>query len=187
MLFRSTGQILLSLVEHGIAAICAHTNLDAVEGGVNDALALRLGLTDISHLKQEGVDGQGRDYGIGRVGYVTEQSLYDFSLGVKQLLGANGLRLVDGGRPVHKIAVGGGACAGMMGDALAHGCDTFVTSDVKYNHFIDAKAQGLNLIDAGHFPTENVICPVLQAWLAEQFPRVSVAISSRHHEVFSYL
>ena len=47
-----TGQILLSLVEHGIAAICAHTNLDAVEGGVNDALALRLGLTDISHLKQ---------------------------------------------------------------------------------------------------------------------------------------
>lgn len=182
-----TGQILLSLVEHGIAAICAHTNLDAVEGGVNDALALRLGLTDISHLKQEGVDGQGRDYGIGRVGYVTEQSLYDFSLGVKQLLGANGLRLVDGGRPVHKIAVGGGACAGMMGDALAHGCDTFVTSDVKYNHFIDAKAQGLNLIDAGHFPTENVICPVLQAWLAEQFPRVSVAISSRHYEVFSYL
>ena len=43
------------------------------------------------------------------------------------------------------------------------------------------------MIDAGHFPTENVICPVLQAWLAEQFPRVSVAISSRHHEVFSYL
>lgn len=182
-----TGQILLSLVEHGIAAICAHTNLDAVEGGVNDALALRLGLTDISHLKQTGVDRQGRAYGIGRVGYVTEQSLYDFSLGVKRLLGANGLRLVDGGRPVHKIAVGGGACAGMMEDALAHGCDTFVTSDVKYNHFIDAKAQGLNLIDAGHFPTENVICPVLQTWLAEQFPQVSVSISSRHREVFSYL
>lgn len=182
-----TGRIVLALAEHGIAAICAHTNLDAVEGGVNDALALRLGLTGITQLKQEGVDGQGRAYGIGRVGYVSEQPLYDFAMGVKRLLGANGLRLVDGGRPAHKIAVGGGACAGMLEDALAQGCDTFVTSDVKYNHFLDAKAQGLNLIDAGHFPTENVVCPVLQDWLVKRFPQVAVAVSSRHREVFSYL
>lgn len=182
-----TGRVLLALAENGIAAICAHTNLDAVEGGVNDALALRLGLTGIGQLKQDGVDGQGRPFGIGRVGYVTEQPLYDFAMGVKQLLGANGLRLVDGGKPVHKVAVGGGACAGMMEDVLAQGCDTFVTSDVKYNHFLDAKAQGLNLIDAGHFPTEDVVCPVLQGWLSQQFPQVSVARSARHYEVFSYL
>lgn len=182
-----TGRILLALAENRIAAICAHTNLDKVEGGVNDALALRLGLTDIVQLKQEGVDGLGRPYGIGRVGYVTEQPLYDFAIGVKRLLGANGLRLVDGGRPAHKVAVGGGACAGMMGDALAQGCDTFITSDVKYNHFLEAKAQGLNLIDAGHFPTEDVVCSVLQDWLARRFPQISVAISMCHREVFSYL
>lgn len=181
------GRVLLSLTEHGIAAICAHTNLDAVEGGVNDALALRLGLTDISQLKQEGVDGQGRPYGIGRIGYVTEQPLYDFAMGIKQLLGANGLRLVDGGRPARKVAVGGGACASMMDEVLKHDCDTFVTSDVKYNHFLDAKAQGLNLIDAGHFPTEDVVCPVLRDWLAQRFPQVAVAVSKRHREVFSYL
>lgn len=182
-----TGRILLALAENRIAAICAHTNLDKVEGGVNDALALRLGLTDIVQLKQEGEDGLGRPYGIGRVGYVTEQPLYDFAIGVKRLLGANGLRLVDGGRPAHKVAVGGGACAGMMGDVLAQGCDTFITSDVKYNHFLDAKAQGLNLIDAGHFPTEDVVCSVLQDWLAQRFPQISVAISMGHREVFSYL
>ncbi len=34
------GRVLLALAEHRIAAICAHTNLDAVAGGVNDALAL---------------------------------------------------------------------------------------------------------------------------------------------------
>ena len=182
-----TGRVLLSLAEQGIAAICAHTNLDAVEGGVNDALALRLGLTDIEQLKQKGVDGQGRAYGIGRVGFVTQRPLYDFAMGVKRLLGSNGLRLVDGGKPVRKVAVGGGACAGMLDEVLAKECDTFVTSDVKYNHFLDAKAQGLNLIDAGHFPTEDVVCPVLRDWLAEQFPQVSVSVSKRHHEVFSYL
>lgn len=182
-----TGRILLALVENGIAAICAHTNLDAVEGGVNDALALRLGLTDIGQLKQTGVDGQGRPYGIGRVGLVPEQPLYDFAMAVKKLLGANGIRLVDGGKPVHMIAVGGGACADMMGDALAQGCDTFVTSDVKYHQFLEARALGLNLVDAGHYPTENVVCSVMQEWLTQRFPQVSVAVSQRHSEVFSYL
>ena len=175
-----TGRILLSLAENGIAAICAHTNLDAVEGGVNDALALRLGLTDIGQLRQAGVDGQGRPYGIGRVGMVPEQPLYDFAVAVKRLLGANGIRLVDGGK-------GGGACAEFMTDALAQGCDTFVTSDVKYHQFLEARALGINLVDAGHFPTENVVCPVLQDWLAKRFPQVAVSVSQRHAEVFSYL
>ena len=182
-----TGRVLLALAENHIAAICAHTNLDAVEGGVNDALALRLGLADIRQLKQEGVDGQGRPYGIGRVGCVSEQPLYDFAMAVKRLLGANGIRLVDGGRPVHHVAVGGGACAEFMSDALAQGCDTFVTSDVKYHQFLEARALGLSLVDAGHFPTENVVCSVLQGWLSKAFPQVSVAVSQRHTEVFSYL
>lgn len=181
------GRKLLALVENNLAAICAHTNLDAVADGVNDALARRLGLTDIGQLKQDGVDGQGRPYGIGRVGVVQEQSLQDFALFVKRELGANGVRLVDGGKPVHKVAVGGGACADMMIDAMDHGCDTFVTSDVKYDGFLDAKAVGMNLIDAGHYPTENVVCPVLRDWLRAAFPELSVSISEVHHEVFTYL
>ncbi len=181
------GRVLLALAELRIAAICAHTNLDAVEGGVNDALALRLGLTNIQLLKQDGVDRQGRPYGIGRVGYVSEQPLYDFAMAVKRLLGANGLRLVAGERPVRKVAVGGGACSDMVQDVLAQECDTFITSDVKYHHFLEARALGINLVDAGHFPTENVVCPVLRDWLAQRFPQVSVSISQYHREVFSYL
>ena len=183
----TTGRKLLLLAEHGIAAICAHTNLDAVEGGVNDALAHRLGLSDIGQLHQDGVDAEGRPYGIGRVGIVPTQPLYDFALDVKEKLGANGVRLVDGGKPVRMVAVGGGACAGMMDDAIAQGCDTFVTSDVKYDGFLDAKALGVNLIDAGHYPTENVVCPVLRSWITEAFPELTVTVSRTHQEVFSYL
>ncbi len=183
----TTGRKLLMMVEHGIAAICAHTNLDAVEDGVNDVLAIKLGLADIGQLHQDGVDQQGRPYGIGRVGTVPEQSLYDFALTVKHLLGSNGIRLVDGGKTVHTVAVGGGSCGNMLQDAIDQGCDTFVTSDVKYDIFLDAKALGINLIDAGHYPTENVVCPVLQSWLQSAFPEVDVIISDCHKEVFSYL
>lgn len=183
----TTGRKLLTMAEHGIAAICAHTNLDAVEEGVNDALAVKLGLSDIGQLHQDGVDEQGRPYGIGRVGTVPVQSLYDFALTVKQLLGANGIRLVDGGRPVHTVAVGGGSCGDMLHEAVAQGCDTFVTADIKYDVFLEAKAIGINLLDAGHYPTENVICPVLQRWLEDAFPEVDVMLSRCHKEIFSYL
>lgn len=180
-----TGQTLLELLEHKIAAICAHTNLDAVAEGVNDALARTLGLKEIGQLCQEGVDEQGRPYGIGRVGTVVEQSPAQFAAFVKEALGANGVRYTDGGRPVKRVAVGGGACGGMLENALAQGCDAFVTADVKYNGFLDAQAQGLTLIDAGHYPTENVVCPVLADWLKRAFtPRgVEVFLSKVHKEV----
>ena len=183
------GRILLSLVEYNIAAICAHTNLDAVSGGVNDTLAQRLGLTNIEQLKQDGVDSSGRPYGIGRVGNTAGVPMYApaFAAFVKETLGANGVRFVDARRPVRRVAVGGGACSDRMKDAIALGCDTFVTADVKYNGFLDAKALGLNLIDAGHYPTEQVVVPVLAKWLADGLPKVEVYTTQRHKEVFSYL
>ena len=184
-----TGRVLLSLAERSIAAICAHTNLDAVSGGVNDALAHRLGLTHIEQLRQDGVDATGRPYGIGRVGNTAGAPMYApaFAAFVKEALGANGVRFVDARRPVRRVAVGGGACADMMKDAIALGCDTFVTADVKYNGFLDAKALGLNLIDAGHYPTEQVVVPVLAKWLQDGFAKVEVLTTQSHKEVFSYL
>ena len=185
-----TGRILLALAEDGIAAVCAHTNLDAVAGGVNDALARAVGLTEIEMLQTSGVDENGAPYGIGRVGVLKGKAvvtLADYAAQVKTALQANGVRYVDAGRPVRRVAVGGGACGDLMGDALTQGCDTFITSDVKYNGFLDARALGLNLIDAGHFPTENVICPVLAERLKRAFPGLEVQISAVHGEVFSYL
>ena len=113
-------------------------------------------------------------------------SLVEFAAFVKEKLGSNGVRYVDTGRPVHKVAVGGGSCSGSLKDVFAAGCDTFVTADVKYDSFLDAKALGLNLIDAGHYPTENLVCPVLVDWLKTDFPQVEVLLS-KHKEVFNYL
>ena len=151
-----TGQILMDLIRAGISAVCAHTNLDAARGGVNDCLAQRLGLEGIGLLQQEGTDAQGRPYGIGRTGQAGIQGLSvpDYAAMVKAALGAAGVRYVDAGIPVKRVAVGGGSCGSMLEDALRAGCDTFVTADVKYDQFLQAKAMGITLMDAGHFPTE---------------------------------
>ena len=169
---------LMTLVRHDISHICAHTNLDCAPGGVNDALAAALGL--------ENVEPLGACGGMMRCGYVPKQSLEDFLGFVKETLHCDGLRYCDGGKPVRKVAVGGGSCSDGLYDTILAGCDTFVTSDVKYNGFWDAKEQGLTLIDAGHFHTENPVVAVLAAKLQAQFPEIEVKISESHWDCVKY-
>ena len=171
------GRCALKLVENGIAAINAHTNLDIAPGGINDVLAQTLGLNGIETIGEEG---------LLRRGTVPSQPLPQFLAHVKQALGCDGLRYVDGGRPVATVAVGGGACADEMEEALAAGCNTFVTSDVKYNQFRTAFQLGLNLIDAGHFHTENPAMPVLRDKLQAAFPDVEVLFSDSHRDCMNF-
>jgi dinuclear metal center YbgI/SA1388 family protein len=180
------GRSLQLLCRHGISAVNAHTNLDCAPGGVNDVLAAKLGLRDIRVIAPSGTDEEGREWGLLRCGYVEEQALERFLPQVKERLGAKGLRYVNGGKPVHKVAVGGGSCAGEMLEALEAGCDTFVTADVKYNQFWDAKELGLNIIDAGHFHTENPVISVLKEKISDAFPEIEVKISESHTECMKF-
>ena len=170
------GQSIQKLIANNIAAINAHTNLDCAEGGVNDTLAERLGLTDISVIGSEH---------LLRVGSF-QSTLPAFLEHVKAKLNCQGLRYVDGGKPVCRIAVGGGSCGSALPEVIAAGCDTFVTADVKYNQFWDAKAFGINLIDAGHFQTENPVCGVLAEKLQAAFPETRVILAKNHADCMKF-
>ena len=180
------GKNTLYLIENGIAHINAHTNLDCAPGGVNDTLAKTLGLSGIQVISPAGTDAEGRDYGLLRQGEIAEQSLEQFMATVKEKLGCQGLRYVSSGKPVSKVAVGGDACAGFIGQAANAGCDTFVTADVRYNQFWDAQDMGINLIDAGHFHTENPVCQVLYDAISAAFPEISVIISKKHRDTMNF-
>lgn len=182
----SIGRAVQLLCANSISAINAHTNLDCAPGGVNDCLARTLGLSDVQVIAPSGVDELGRPWGLLRQGTVEAQPLSDFLPKVKSALNCEGLRYVNGGKPVHRVAVGGGACASELMDAVNAGCDTFVTADVKYNQFWDAKDLGLNLIDAGHFPTETPVTALLAEKIAAQFPEVTVKISETHRDCMKF-
>lgn len=174
-----SGARALTLAENRVAAICMHTNLDAARGGVNDALLAALGGSYAGELDEESC--------IGRVGLLPEpEALPAFLARVKSALTSNGLRYHDAGRPVHRLAVCGGSGGGELALAHAAGCDTYVTADVKYDQFLEAKHLGLNLIDADHFCTENVVVPVLRDWITAAFPDVSVIISQTHGQTAQF-
>ncbi len=170
------GRSVLFLASHNISAINVHTNLDCAPGGVNDTLAETLGLTDIQIIEP----------GLIRQGIVSRQSLEQFLAHTKENLHCPGLRYVNAGKQVCSVAVGGGSCASELDAVVTAGCDTFVTADVKYNQFWDALELGVNLIDAGHFYTENPICQVLQKKLQIRFPEIQVVISKKHTDCANF-
>ena len=175
---RHQGSLLTRLLRANVSAICMHTNLDIAEGGVNDVLAQALGIRKPAGFTNEGV---------GRCGWRAEpMALPEFVRFVSKALGCNGLRYADAGKPVHRVAVGGGACGEFEDAAIAAGCDTFVTSDLSYHQFVDARVKGINLIDAGHFPTENPVCETVAAFLTQRFPNLQVQISASHKEAIQY-
>lgn len=176
----------LFLIENGIAHINAHTNLDLAPEGVNDVLAKTLELENIRIINPMGLDEQGREWGLLRSGNVKEQSVAEFLGFVKEKLGCEGLRYEDAGKPVCKVAVGGGSCCDEMQEAVDAGCDTLVTSDAKYNDFWDAHDLGLNLIDAGHFYTENPVVAYLAEQIAGAFPEIEVKISESHTDCMKF-
>ena len=120
---------IMHLCTHAISAISAHTNLDCADGGVNDVLARTLALTDVEVIGSEHLLRAG----------CYNSTLEDFLNHVKSTLGCASLRYVDGGKPVRKVAVGGGSCSDMLREVIAAGCDTFVTSDPSYHAFWDAQ------------------------------------------------
>lgn len=181
-----TGRALLFAIENGIAVISMHTNLDCAPGGVNDVLAERLELEAVRVLHPNGEDASGRPYGLIRVGETAETDVRTFAGFVQAKLNCPGLRFADAGKPVRLVAVGGGGCGSEIDAVLAAGCDTFVTADLKYHQLEEARWHGLNLIDAGHFETEDPVCTVLTALLRTHFPELRVLKSAVHHDEIQF-
>lgn len=169
------GRMLMKLIQNGISVIAMHTNLDVAAGGVNDRLAQQLGLQNVETMEN----------GLIRIGTLPQtMELRNFAAFVKDALGCNGVRYSDAGKMVSKVAVGGGTCGDYEAEVLAAGCDTFVTADLKYHQFLDAR--DINLVDAGHFPTEDPVCAVLIQYITAQFPELSAEKSASHREVIQY-
>lgn len=176
-----SGRTLLYLIENGISAVNAHTNLDCAPDGVNDQLAKILGLRNVEVIDPSGEDASGRPYGLLRGGSVNEIAPENFVAHVKAALGCEGVRY-SVGRPIKRVAVGGGSCSDALYRVNQLGYDCLVTADCKYNAFADANDLGFTLIDAGHFQTENPVCTYLAQKLREKFPKIEVYESKNHSD-----
>ena len=162
----------IRLIQNGITAMAFHTRLDAADGGVNDALAARLGLTDTLPF---GEDGNPAGKPIGRVGGLPREMTPDeFIEVVKTALNLPALVFAGCGKAVRRVAVLGGAGDDDVAAAVAAGADTYVTGELRYHQLCDAPYGDINLIMAGHYHTEAPVLEVLETVCGELCPDVTV-------------
>jgi len=142
------------LIRHGVGLFSAHTNLDAAEGGVNDALAAILGLQNVLPLPPEN---------LGRIAELPEAMyLRQFAAMVESRLSTTVHYSGEDSRMVQRVALIGGSGGSDVAMAHAAGADVFVTGEVKHHEALMAEELGLCLVAAGHYETERV---VLLPWI----------------------
>ncbi len=186
-----TGRKILKLAEHKIACYAMHTNFDVM--GMAEKLAGMLGLLEQQVLMEVAPSGQSpsvikEKQGIGRVGRLPESmTLEACGAFVKKTLELPYV-LVSGetGRQVEIAAVSSGSGKSMIPYALEKQADVLITGDMGHHEALDAKEQGLCIIDAGHYGTEKLFSGFMKNWFAGEFPGLD-CLMAEQREVFRIL
>lgn len=177
-----TGSIVRNLIQNNISVYSAHTNLDKADGGMNDMLCEKLGINDVrSYTDEECIDSSGSALdNIGRIGVLdTPTEMADFVDYVKNVLGCRAISYTgDLSDVVSTAAVCSGSGGDLIYNAYNAGADVYITSEIKHHEAQLALELGINLIDAGHFETENIICDFMSDYLSIRFPDLKFIKSS---------
>ena len=143
-------QRLRRLLEHDIALYSAHIPLDIhPEVGNNVLLGRELGLRDAEPFG----DYKGVALGVQGELVMDRVALVER---LDALLGGESRLLPGGPERTGRIAVVTGSAASLIASARAAGCDTFVTGEGNHHSFFDAAEEGVNVIYAGHYATEQL-------------------------------
>ncbi|HEL2575663.1 TPA: Nif3-like dinuclear metal center hexameric protein [Streptococcus suis] len=182
-------QIYLNLIKHDIAVYVSHTDIDVVEGGLNDWFCELLGIEETTVL-HETVEG----HGIGRVGTIAEQTLEELAVKVKSVFGLDTVRLVTYGHQaqqyISRVAICGGSGGSFYQDAIAKDADVYITGDIYYHTGQDMLTQGLLAIDPGHHIEVlfiRNIADLLENWKAENSWDVEILPSTVSTNPFRHL
>ena len=182
LIFRPLGAItednhvarkIIKLLANGISVFSFHTRADKVSGGVNDTLSDLIGILNTRSF------GEGD---LGRIGNIDEGiSIEDFAARIKLSLGADAIRYSDALNTVKRVAVVGGDGKDYIKSAISEGADTFVSGRIGYNIMEEAAEMGINLIEAGHYFTEQPVTEFFRELVMDFEPDAYVEIVSSNN------
>jgi dinuclear metal center YbgI/SA1388 family protein len=167
------GKLLLQLIRESIALYSPHTAFDSASAGINQHLAIGLGLQEIRPLTPSASDPE---VGVGRCGLVGEPlTLDELAERTKNFLNADAVRVV--GHPdqsVNRVAIACGSGGSLLDCAIAAECDGLVTGEMTFHHCLEAEARGIQVVLAGHFASERFALLSLADYLTDQLSGVEV-------------
>lgn len=156
--------LIYRLVRAGISVISMHTNADKAQGGVNDCLCEKLGLSSV----EIAPDGMSR---IGKLPAAMPAEI--FATYVAQCLDT-AVRVKVGTEMIHTVALCGGGGADLV-LPLLDVADAALTGEVKHHQWLSVP-HTKTLVDGGHYATENAITDHFCKWLHDAFPELGIIL-----------
>lgn len=163
------GRRLVSMIRADICCYAMHTNFDTAPGCMADLVAERLGIVDGVPLEEMG-EMDGVPFGIGKIGTLkTPVTGMEFAKQVKDRFGlpfvsVYGHELWEK-TPVTAAATCPGSGGSTIRAAITGGAQVLITGDISHHEGIDAAAQGLMIIDAGHYGLEHIFMEYMETYL----------------------
>ena len=178
------GRLLWDLISARISIYSPHTAFDSAREGINQRLAVGLGLRGIQPLVP--VD---EVLGAGRWGWLEEPlALAQLCERLKMFLHIDHLQVVgDPARSIRTVAVACGAADELLDAAQANGCDSMVIGEARFHTCLEAEASGIAILLPGHFASERFAVECLAEVLATQFPQLKIWASRRERDLLQWV
>ena len=173
------GARILKLVQNDISYYAMHTNYDVL--GMAELSGRKMSLEDPEVLEVTR-DGE-QPEGIGRVADLASPApLREICWSVKDRFHLGAVKVFgDMDQPVSRIAISPGSGKSMIKAALDKKADVLITGDIDHHTGIDAVAQGLSVIDAGHYGIEHIFIEDVKEYLKEKLEGVEVKAAPVRH------
>lgn len=161
----------VKLLQHDISYYAMHTNYDVL--GMAELSTDILGLRDAEALELTNAE---TGEGIGRVGFLAEgMTLQSCCELVKEKFHLDKVKVFGHMNTIVKrVAISPGSGKHMSGLALEKGAEVFVTGDIDHHEGIDAVAQGLAIIDAGHYGLEHIFIKDIAEYLQKNLDNIEM-------------
>lgn len=182
------GRLLLELIQAGIAVYSPHTAFDSAAEGINQQLAEGVGLVEIRPLVPSPL-GVGENLGSGRCGrFVDAVPLAQIAQRLKSFLKISGLHAVSPDKTaISTVAVACGSGGSFLEHAIAQNIDLLITGEASFHTCLEAEANGVKMLLAGHFASERFAVESLADVLAKEFPKLTIWSSADEADPLRWL
>ena len=166
------GARVLKLIQNDISYYAMHTNYDVKGMAALSGEKLSLENAEVLEVTSDGDIPEG----IGRVADISQtMTLRECCELVKERFGLDTVKVFGNlQKDVRRIAISPGSGKSMIPAALEKKADVLITGDIDHHTGIDAVAQGLTIVDAGHYGTEYIFMKAMEKVLKEQYPNLQI-------------
>lgn len=183
------GRRVLKLLANDIAYYAMHTNFDAAPGGMADLAAQYLKLQDGKVLHP--LNAEDPSVGFGRFGRLPEpMDLKTICEAVKKAFTIPSVIVYgdpESPRLFHHAAVAAGSGKQEIRYAAQQGIELLITGDIGHHEGLDALAQGVTIIDAGHYGTEYIFVAFMKDWITQNLSGQAQVLTAKRKVPFLVL